>query len=476
MKRLGILLTSLAILGLFFAPPLSAQWEPDVRLTYNGEPSYTPNNNAWCIATNHDTLYVVWTNNYSGYVLFFMRSTDGGNTWSSPTQLRSYGLKNDCAIAVSGPLVHIAFSDTETNPWSIAYIHSTDGGTTWGQKAFSTRGISPSIASRDTNIHLVWQDSREGSCEIYYKQSLDGGVTWSPDVRLTPYDSLCSHAPSVAAWRSSVHVTWYDSRDRNWEIYYRRSTDEGRTWEPDARLTHHPDTSVNPSIAVSDSNVHVIWRDTRDGNPELYYTHSTDGGTTWDHETRLTYDNAWSASPSIATAGSNVHLVWYDSRDTNLEIYYKKSTNGGVTWEADTRLTYDRAYSLNPSLVVADQKIHVVWSDERDGNYEIYYKRNATGNSGVETAEVRGQKLEVRITAKPNPFTSFARAPGYEKETFELYDIAGRKVGMYRGDRIGWDTGPGVYFLKYQEMLKQPMNQVQGMVQHDEIVRIVKLR
>ena len=47
---------------------------------------------------------------------------------------------------------------------------------------------------------------------------------------------------------------------------------------------------------------------------------------------------------------------------------------------------------------------------------------------------------------------------------------------MYRGDRIGANLPAGVYFLKYQEMLKQPMNQVQGMVQHDEIVRIVKLR
>jgi len=88
----------------------------------------------------------------------------------------------------------------------------------------------------------------------------------------------------------------------------------------------------------------------------------------------------------------------------------------------------------------------------------------------------RGQRLEVRIKATPNPFTSFTSVPGQEKETFELYDIAGRKVGMYRGDRIGANLPAGVYFLKYQEMLKQPMNQVQGMVQHDEIVRIVKLR
>ena len=73
---------------------------------------------------------------------------------------------------------------------------------------------------------------------------------------------------------------------------------------------------------------------------------------------------------------------------------------------------------------------------------------------------------DLRIT--PNPFTSFATLPGHEAERFSLYDVSGRRVGTYRGDRVGEGLAPGVYFLKYQEMLKQ--------VQHDEIVRIVKVR
>jgi len=103
-------------------------------------------------------------------------------------------------------------------------------------------------------------------------------------------------------------------------------------------------------------------------------------------------------------------------------------------------------------------------------NQVYLIKTDSLGRStGVEeTAEVRGQRLEVRVTAKPNPFTSFATLPGYEGVQFSLYDVSGRKVGTYRGDRVGEGLVPGVYFLKYQEMLKQ--------VQHDEIVRIVKVR
>jgi len=50
--------------------------------------------------------------------------------------------------------------------------------------------------------------------------------------------------------------------------------------------------------------------------------------------------------------------------------------------------------------------------------------------------------------ATPNPFVSFARVPGHEAERFALYDVSGRQVGTYKGDRIGEGLAPGVYFLK----------------------------
>ena len=100
-------------------------------------------------------------------------------------------------------------------------------------------------------------------------------------------------------------------------------------------------------------------------------------------------------------------------------------------------------------MAVTGTKVHAVWEDVRSGNPEIFYKRNPTGNIGVEeTAGVRGQGLGIRITARPNPFTSFARVVGGEREDFALYDVSGRHVGVYKGDRIGEGLAPGVYFLQ----------------------------
>jgi len=101
----------------------------------------------------------------------------------------------------------------------------------------------------------------------------------------------------------------------------------------------------------------------------------------WQTEVRLTNDPAVSSagfgpSHTIAADGNTIHVVWYDNRDGNSEIYYKRSTDAGATWGADTRLTNDTAASINPSISVSGLSVHATWSDKRDGNYEILQTLN----------------------------------------------------------------------------------------------------
>ncbi|MBI4811526.1 MAG: hypothetical protein HY800_08855, partial [Ignavibacteriales bacterium] len=93
-------------------------------------------------------------------------------------------------------------------------------------------------------------------------------------------------------------------------------------WQPDIRLTNDPAgsyTSLNNAWCISANGnvVHVVWRDDRDGNDEIYYKRSTDGGVSWGADTRLMNDSAFSALPSISVSGSAVHVVWRDDRDGN---------------------------------------------------------------------------------------------------------------------------------------------------------------
>ncbi len=302
---------------------------------------------------------------------------------------------NAWCIAANGNMVHTVWYDFRDGCWEIYYKRSTDGGTNWGADTRltnidSANSESPSIAVNGSIVHVVWQDIRDGYySEIYYKRSTDGGINWGADTRLTnnPYGK---NNTSIAVSGSNVHIVWFDSRDGlNGEIYYKLSTDGGLTWGADTRLTNNTAVSKYPSIVVSGSNVHIVWYDNRDGNDEIYFKRSTDGGINWGADIRLTNNTAYSRFPSIAVSGSIVNVVWEDERhgSNNVEIYYKRSTDNGISWGADTRLTNNTYSSEYPSITVSGLIVHIVWQDFSDGNWEIYYKRSSDGgiNWGADT-------------------------------------------------------------------------------------------
>ena len=451
----GTRLVITLLASLFAVSPLLAQWEPDRRLTYNSGNSRTPVNNARCVATSGDTLHVVWHDDRDGdYEIYYKRSTDGGTGWSADARLTTAAQNSWYpSLAAAEADVHVVWADNRDGNFEIYYKRSPDGGTSWEADSRLTNAPDysgyPALAvSPQRDIHGVWADYRDGNWEIYHKRSTDRGTSWGPDERLTD-DPGASGYPSVAISETDVHIVWFDDRDGNDEVYYKHSTDRGTSWGPDERLTHDPGASGYPSLAVSGTDVHVVWFDDRDGNEEIYHKCSTDGGISWGADVRLTSDSSFSEHPSVAVSGPNVHVVWEDGRNGYAEIYYKGSTDRGTSWGVDVRLTNAPDYSRFPSVAVTGTKVHAVWEDVRSGNPEIFYKRNPTGNIGVEeTAGVRGQGLGIRITARPNPFTSFARVAGGERENFILYDVSGRQVGVYKGDRIGEGLAPGVYFLQ----------------------------
>jgi hypothetical protein len=310
---------------------------------------------------------------------------------------------------------------------------------------------------------LLCFDFRDLNYEIYYKRSTDGGISWGADTRLTN-NSASSEYTSVSVSGSVVHVVWFDNRDLNYEIYYKRSTDGGISWGADTRLTNNTGSSFGPSVSVSGSVVHVVWYDGRDANSEIYYKRSTDGGTSWGADTRLTNNSAASEYPSVSVSGSAVHVVWEDQRDAgNAEIYYKRSTDGGVSWGADTRLTNNAGNSFFTSVSVSGSVVHVVWQDNRDGNYEIYYKRDPTGNPvGIININSEIPKEFSLHQNYPNPFNpvTVIRYSLIENGfvNLKVYDVLGNEVfvlvnekqnsGTYQVDFDGSKFVSGVFYYR----------------------------
>ncbi len=428
--RKHLQIASIFLLGTFVS---QAQWQPEVRLTNNPSASNTSLNNAWCLAANGDTVHAVWDDQRDGnFELFYKRSTNGGVSWGEDTQLTNTVYSYDPCVAVSGSVVHIVWQEERDGYYEIYYKRSTNGGESWESDIRLTTNTSdswnPSVAISGSVVRVVWEDERQGNSEIYYKVSTNGGETWNADTRLTT-DPANSWNPSIAVSGLDVHVTWYDDRNGsgNWEIYYKHSSDGGLSWGAETRLTNNSHVSRYPCIAVSGSIVHLVWHDDRDGNYEAYYKRSTDGGLSWGADTRLTNAADISMYPNVAVSGSVVHLVWFDMRDGNYEIYYNRSTDGGINWEADTRITNDLALSFYPSVAISGNTVHVIWQDNRDGNNEIYYKRNPTGDPvDIEEPLISGNTILVF----PNPFSNELTVSNSENELCEIiiYDISSREI------------------------------------------------
>lgn len=388
MKTLIHLLIKTPLIVILFIITLSnanSQWQTDLRLTNNISESRTSPNNTRCIVSSGDTLHIVWYDNRDGNSeIYYKRSIDQGLSWGPDTRLtNNISISQNPSISVSTSAVFVVWEDNRDGNFEIYGKRSTNGGLSWESDIrlindpFDSK--VPSVSSNGSVVNVFWSDERDGNFEIYYKRSVDGGVTWGMDIRLTNSVGY-STCPSVSVFSSELNIVWSDNRDGNYEIYFKRSTDGGLNFGSDTRLTNNSSTSDVPSISSSGTFVHVVWYDERDGNREIYYKRSTDQGVSWSIDTRLTNNIEYSWNPNILTVESAVHIVWHDGRDGNAEIYYKFSSDYGVSWGVDYRLTNDPAASYNPFVSVSGSFVHVIWHDKRDGNYEIYYKRNPTGN------------------------------------------------------------------------------------------------
>jgi len=429
-----------------------AQWQPDVRLTNNPFNSYVSYNNARNIASNGSNVYVSWADNrdLGSNEIYFKRSTDEGINWGTDTRITNDSLDSFYpSIAVTGSNIHLVWQNNHFgNNDEIYYKRSTDGGATWDADKRLTNNSSTSynasIAAIGSVMSVVWRDNRDGNEEIYYKRSSDVGVTFSSDIRLT--NSIGSSAdPTLTASGSVLHLAWSDERNGNFEIYYKQSTDQGLTWGLDTRITNNSAGSYKPSISVSGSAIALAWYDTRDANDEIYFKLSTNDGVTWGSDSRLTNNTFSSKWPSVSISGPVVNIVWQDNRDGNTEIYNKRSLDGGTSFGVDLRLTNATLASELPSVAVSGSNVHVVWQDQRDGNLEIYYKRDPNGNivaiNNINTSITNAYSLSQNY---PNPFNPSTRIKfALPKTSFAklvIYDMLGKELETLISEQLNAGT------------------------------------
>ncbi|GEM_PF-1847220 len=401
------------------APP---GWGGDIRLTIDNRASNAPVIKTDSVGNSH----VVWVDGTSGSgneELYYTKLDRNGATLIEDIRLTNApgsSLAPRMAIATDDT-IHLVWHDTRTGVSQLYYRKLDANGTTLVPDTVFTASVRDSdfasiVFDQSGNLHVVWlNQGANGREEIYYTKLSSEGVTLVDDRVLLPNVGFFIYPPKIAADAGgNFHMVWSESRSGTRQTYYAKFDGNGNRLTPnDIQLTAVTGTNFadDPSLAVDFSqNVHVVWRDSRSGNEEIYYTKLDSNGVTLIDDTRLTVADGPSRSPTIVVDPSGIpQVVWHDFRDgiTNGEIYYA-SLNPDGTVSGTARLTVDQSRSESPSFTVdgAGGK-HIVWVDYRDGIPEIYYKGSALPelscrSSNTDALMVNTGGREFPITTNPS--------------------------------------------------------------------------
>ena len=230
-------------------------------------------------------------------------------------------------------------------------------------------------------LHVAWlQRARYSTRSTLWYRRWRG--LWEAPVQLTDstafggyYDASFSAAANNLG---EVLVVWNDFR---LEIWCRNSTDGGSSWNPEVRLTNVYGMSVSPSITTLGAAVHVVWLDYRDGpTGQVYYKRRVGGA--WSQDTALTAQTDTLDYPTVACdSAGRVFVAWWKARNGKGELWFKRYN--GVFWDPGVRLSQDTisypALSNLPSMAVkGNGEIHLFWNG---GDDEIYYKHSSDGGA-----------------------------------------------------------------------------------------------
>ena len=329
-------------------------WEPAIAADPNSPYVYA-------LATRYSPPRRCDTCRIPGIVLRV--SDDGGKTWHPDKFLCA------CTNFPGGqydPIIEVDADGTVHAVWlqgydpGAVYSRSTDHGKTWSNPvtmpiAWSDKPqLAVSADGRDVYIDVNGPshgDSRVGV-------SHDGGATFTV-ARVTDSDR---YKFAGGAWASpdGQHVAFaqsdYDQRYRG-RIHFETalSDDGGATWrsvrvatgfrQPDCTSQGCPDGFYGPTPALagdpSGALVYVYAANRKPRGPQrIYATTSLDGGNTWKLGIGLSPPGTDAVFPAAASGGAGDFRVWWmDTRTGRWNVWYSRTTDGGLTWSTPIRLS-----------------------------------------------------------------------------------------------------------------------------------------
>lgn len=358
-------------------------------------------------------------------------SSNGGITWKKKTLSSPYGVYGDPMLLADnkGDFYYAHLSDPKGSQGSdptwldrIVIQKSTDKGATWSQGTYA--GLHHpkdqdkhwlAVDPRDNSLVMTWTefdkyDSKDpkDKSRILFARSNDGGKTWSSEANLSQLEGDCldddntteGAVPAIGP-KGEIYVAWSYAN----KIYFDRSLDAGKTWlatdkvvadQPGGwtfdipgifRANGLPITATDLSNGPNRGTIYVNWCDQRNGtnDTDVWIAKSTDGGNSWSAPTRVNNDGAghqqfftWLAVDPVT---GYLYVVFYDRRnhsDDNTDVYLAYSKDGGKTFvnakisQSPFLPTKTIFFGDYNHLSVYNGRVRPIWTRLQNGNLSVW--------------------------------------------------------------------------------------------------------
>jgi Neuraminidase (sialidase) len=157
-------------------------------------------------------------------------------------------------------------------------------------------------------------------------------------------------------------------------------------WSDDQKIVFLNGGSYDPRAVCVGDIIHLIWWQRWYDNSvfeEFFYKRSTDCGFTWGNEIIMSIeDDNWSIQPSIGVNGDSVHVVWYQE---DAGVCYRRSIDAGSTWlQIDT---LPNAGANQPCICVDGSSLYV--ASGNSSGMLVFIKSTDGGDNWQNSQEIR---------------------------------------------------------------------------------------
>lgn len=161
----------------------------------------------------------------------------------------------------------------------------------------------------NADVMSFWEEER--LADAYLNKSLDASSTWPNSAR------------HILKGGGKLHEEFTSGGD----IFYRRSSDNGTTWEMTKRISSGEGGYGSGCLAVAHSNsLHLVWqRQIASDRFQVWHSRSLDNGTSW-------------SVPVILPNANNIQVGYWQAGGAMpviAEMSTSMSTDGGESWEGD---------------------------------------------------------------------------------------------------------------------------------------------